>query len=79
VSYQGHLPDGSSIQRHSAGGLYPLVVVHRDNPALPVGMMVPSGFIHWFSSHAKAHDWAERYAGLVRDSAINYNQERFAP
>lgn len=25
-AYQGHMPDGSSIQRHSAGGLYPYVV-----------------------------------------------------
>lgn len=29
--YQGHLPDGSSIQRHSAGGLYPFVIVARDS------------------------------------------------
>lgn len=29
--YQGHLPDGSSVQRHSAGPLYPYVVVCRDS------------------------------------------------
>ena len=28
--YQGHLPDGSSVQAHSAGGLYPFVLVWRD-------------------------------------------------
>lgn len=27
--YQGHLPDGSSVQRHSAGGLYPFVIYAR--------------------------------------------------
>ncbi len=26
----GHLSDGSSVQKHSAGGLYPVVVWHRD-------------------------------------------------
>lgn len=29
-TYQGHLADGSSVQKHSAGGLYPLVVAVRD-------------------------------------------------
>ena len=24
--YAGHLPDGSSVQKHSAGGLYPYVI-----------------------------------------------------
>jgi hypothetical protein len=32
LMYQGHMPDGSSIQRHSAGGAYPYVVQLRDNP-----------------------------------------------
>ncbi len=27
----GHMPDGSSIQKHSAGGLYPCVLVWRDS------------------------------------------------
>jgi len=26
----GHLADGSSIQKHSAGGVYPVVIWHRD-------------------------------------------------
>lgn len=26
-NYQGHLPDGSSVQRRSAGGLYPFVII----------------------------------------------------
>ncbi len=30
VAYEGHLPDGSGIQAHSAGGLYPFVLVWRD-------------------------------------------------
>lgn len=30
MTYQGHLPDGSSVQRHSAGGLYPFVLFAKD-------------------------------------------------
>lgn len=30
-AYQGHLPDGSSVQKHSAGGAYPYVLVLRDS------------------------------------------------
>lgn len=33
MTYQGHLPDGSSVQRHSAGGLYPFVLFAKDTPA----------------------------------------------
>lgn len=29
MSYQGHLPDGSSVQAHSAGPVYPYVVYGR--------------------------------------------------
>ena len=29
-TYQGHLPDGSSVQAHSAGGLYPFVLFAKD-------------------------------------------------
>lgn len=32
MTYQGHMPDGSSIQRHSAGGAYPYVLQLRDRP-----------------------------------------------
>lgn len=32
MTYQGHLPDGSSVQRHSAGGLYPFVLFAKDSP-----------------------------------------------
>lgn len=33
MTYLGHMPDGSSIQRHSAGGAYPYVCQLRDKPA----------------------------------------------
>ncbi len=28
--YEGHLPDGSGIQKHSAGGLYPCVLYQQE-------------------------------------------------
>ena len=44
MSYQGHLPDGSSVQRHSAGGLYPYVVYAREVACATVwGVMTPDG------------------------------------
>jgi hypothetical protein len=30
MRYQGHLPDGSSVQAHSAGGLYPYVLIAQE-------------------------------------------------
>lgn len=31
TTYQGHLADGSSVQKHSAGGAYHYVLVLRDS------------------------------------------------
>lgn len=46
--YQGHLNDGSSVQKHSAGPLYPLVVYAQDTArGLRYGLITPgeSGFL----------------------------------
>ena len=43
MSYQGHLPDGSSIQRHSAGTHYPYVVGKQEGQRRPWFVMEPSG------------------------------------
>lgn len=56
--YAGHHPDGSSIQNHSAGPLYPYVLIWRDKKGGPdahgkydVGVIGPriSGPV-WFNS-----------------------------
>lgn len=39
--YQGHLPDGSSVQRHSAGALYPYVIICRGGGELSWGFIGP--------------------------------------
>lgn len=44
IQPSGHLPDGSSVQKHSAGGLYPCVLVWRDKKAstgYDVGVIIP--------------------------------------
>lgn len=65
--YQGHLPDGSSVQAHSAGGLYPVVLVFRDKARGPdangkcdVGFTSPKNLDPiWFKSYAAAVAVAE--------------------
>lgn len=42
--YQGHLSDGSSIQKHSAGGLYPYVVyAQQQGEKMRWGYIAPDG------------------------------------
>lgn len=58
--YQGHLPDGSSVQRHSAGGLYPFVVYAQETPAgLKYGVIEPGRDGILIGSYDLAHAWAE--------------------
>lgn len=43
MSYQGHLSDGSSVQRHSAGPIYPCVIFARQtDDGLTYGVITPS-------------------------------------
>ena len=55
--YQGHLNDGSSIQAHSAGGLYPYVIYAQGADVLTYGVIVPgqSGYIVGTYDEAVAH------------------------
>jgi hypothetical protein len=40
--YQGHLKDGSSVQKHSAGGIYPCVLFAQETPkGLQYGLITP--------------------------------------
>ena len=45
TTYQGHLSDGSSVQKHSAGGLYPYVIYAQNDSAgvLNYGVKTPEG------------------------------------
>ena len=65
--YLGHLPDGSSVQAHSAGGLYPVVLTYRDKAGGPnadgkydVGVISPKNQDPiWFKSSDAAIAVAE--------------------
>lgn len=51
--YQGHLPDGSSVQKHSAGANYPYIVGSRERKEMPWFVWAPDGTEAVFSnSHA---------------------------
>ena len=41
--YQGHHSDGSSIQAHSVGGLYPYIVFAQGADKLQWGVLSPDG------------------------------------
>lgn len=60
--YEGHLPDGSSIQRHSAGELYPYVIICRGADTLEWGFIGPdtNGPI-WTGGSKKTQLTAEIY------------------
>ena len=57
--YQGHLSDGSSIQKHSAGGIYPYVIFAKQcGDSLRYGVIAPSGDEVLLSTYAFAVDFA---------------------
>jgi hypothetical protein len=57
--YQGHLPDGSGVQRHSAGGLYPFVIFAQETPSgLQYGVIDPGQDGRLVGSYDLAHQVA---------------------
>ena len=44
TTYQGHLNDGASVQKHSAGGAYPYVIGYTERGGYAV--VTPEG--EWF-------------------------------
>lgn len=63
--YQGHLPDGSSVQAHSAGGLYPFVIYAQGADALTWGYIAPGAT----GKLVGTYDQACTQASLARDAA----------
>lgn len=47
MTYAGHMNDGSSVQKHSAGGLYPYIIGYTDKGGYavltPVGDWIDCG------------------------------------
>ena len=65
--YQGHCNDGSSIQKHSAGPLYPFVVYETHDGRVHV--MHPCGLAVLVPSR----DYASRFVQQVRTLAYNHD------
>lgn len=61
MTYQGHLSDGSSIQKHSAGGLYPYVIQFRGENLVPE-LLHPTGEV---TQHASYDEACERALELL--------------
>ncbi len=62
MTYQGHLSDGSSVQKHSAGGLYPYVIFAKDTPhGLRYGVLCPNGHETELYPYYQAEATAERF------------------
>lgn len=57
MTYQGHLSDGSSIQKHSAGGIYPYVIQFRGEALVPE-LLHPTGEVTQHASYSEACDRA---------------------
>ena len=64
MTYQGHLNDGSGVQKHSAGGLYPFVIFDQQSgERLDYGVLCPNGseFFHLDGSYQGAVSIAEEF------------------
>ena len=63
--YQGHLSDGSSVQKHSAGPLYPYVIFAKQSGEhLDWGVLEPSGEESIFKSYTGAAQFAAALVAL---------------
>lgn len=62
--YQGHHPDGSSIQKHSAGSHYPFVIGKREGSDLPWFVLHPDSSESSFATSTGAFRYAQACADL---------------
>lgn len=73
-TYQGHLSDGSGIQRHSAGGLYPYVIyAQHKGGSMRWGYIAPDGESHLVAdTYSQACDCALAHKeGVARAKAFS--------
>lgn len=72
--YQGHHKDGSGVQAHSAGGLYPYVVYAQGADELTYGVIVPgqAGYLVGTYDEAVEHAVALKGRTTVRTNGQNF-------
>jgi hypothetical protein len=62
MTYQGHMNDGSSVQKHSAGGLYPYIIFAKDTSnGLRYGVMCPNSHESGLYEYDLAVELAEKF------------------
>lgn len=58
--YEGHLPNGNAVQKHSAGDLYPVITVAKGKPnELQYGYSY-AGYVDYYSNQEDALQMAKR-------------------
>lgn len=58
--YEGHLPNGNAVQKHSAGDLYPVITVVKGKPnELQYGYSY-AGYVDYYSNQEAALQMALR-------------------
>ena len=69
--YEGHLPNGNAVQKHSAGDLYPVIIVAKGKPnELQYGYSY-AGYVDYYSNQEDALQMAQ----LVKNSYDTFGAE----
>ena len=57
--YEGHLPNGNAVQKHSAGDLYPVIMVTKGKPnELKYGYSY-AGYVNYYNNQVAAVQMAQ--------------------
>jgi hypothetical protein len=70
-TYQGHLPDGEGVQKHSAGDIYPVIIIHYGD-----------GSARWVDQRrglASPKQMQTLAAATIHEAAQAYMEVRHAP
>ena len=58
--YAGHLPNGNAVQKHSAGDLYPVIMVSKGKPNELQHGYSYAGYVDYYSNQGDAVQMAQR-------------------
>ena len=69
--YEGHLPNGNAVQKHSAGDLYPVIMVTKGVAGNYRYGYMYCGYVDWYI----AQDYALQMAKRVKQSYDTFGAE----
>ena len=58
--YEGHLPNGNAVQKHSAGDLYPVIMVSKGKPNELQHGYSYAGYVDYYNNQEDALQMAKR-------------------